>query len=141
MPFSMWPPKRNWLLLLLAVLLLGCGSGKTSGEKLPELVVTKGTLKKADGSAVNGGFVELRPEGSTATTTINSIVEAGGKFDLGTFTAGDRHSGAPPGRYQVTYLPEMGTNPEQQHQSQPIVLSEIVEIKSGQENSLSLVVP
>ena len=98
------------LLALALATLLGCG-GRTQ-PAFSDLSPVKGVVKRG-GSPANGGVIQFIPEsGDKGEFVINSEVASDGTYSLSTVrstdSSGERRSGAPAGKYRVTYRPPLG---------------------------------
>jgi hypothetical protein len=97
--------------LPLLVVLAGCGGSGGNQPKFPDLNPVKGVVKNG-GVPVKGGVVTFAADPPSSEFLINSEVAADGTFALSTVrttdTRGERKTGAPAGKYKVTYLPPLG---------------------------------
>lgn len=138
----MQKPSIAGIVLLLAALLSGCGSGEREQPAFADLYSVKGVVKR-DGKLVKGGAVMFFPDPDKNEFLINSEVGGDGSFSLTTVRttdrSGERRPGAPAGQYKVNYVPPMGDQLAG-GQGTPIELpaSVVVEAK---DNSLELIVP
>jgi hypothetical protein len=66
------------------------------------------------------------------------VIEPDGTFSLNTMVDGETIEGATPDTYQVIVMPHMSDDPEQQHASEPVQLSETFEITAGGENNFTI---
>ena len=122
--------------LLVGACLLGgpgCGS-EESGPSLPETYAVTGTLVEPDGSPVKEGTLTLKSE-SDPSLTVTGAIDPGGTFELVTIMASERESGAPAGRYEVTFV-----RPLDGGQGAEVVPLEPVTLEA-KETELSLRVP
>jgi hypothetical protein len=127
---------RSCLLAASLVALAGCSSG--SQVDWPELFPVKGTVTQG-GKSLSGGNLLFHQTGS-AEYLVSGNVEADGTFTLNTAHArdrGTRKTGAPTGKYRVTYTPLIV---EPSTPSDPIDLKNAVTIEA-RENALSLDLP
>jgi hypothetical protein len=95
--------RRTWVLLLLAMLLAGCGSGR------PALVPVEGTVI-LDGEPVEGAIVafQMIDPPPDYRRPSSAITDAAGKFRVQTYQAGD---GLPRGRYKVVIVKQEPLQP------------------------------
>lgn len=132
--------RRTSLPLLALALFAGCGSGDQ--PKFPELSPVKGVVQRG-GQPVKGGVIRFTPDPDKPEFLTNSEVGADGTYSLSTVRttdkSGERKSGAPPGKYKVTYTPPLGDQAAGGDMS-PIPIAAPVEVKAG-ENDLKIDVP
>lgn len=88
-------------MLLLSLLLLGCGQPK------PNMVPVTGKVTKA-GQPVTAGSIYLHAASADAyqKDTPSSMLQLDGSFTIKTFPFGE---GVPPGDYKVTLSPELAS--------------------------------
>lgn len=126
---------------LAVALLAGCGGGANQ-PSFPELHPVKGVVKRG-GQPVVGGSVRFTPDPDRPEFLINSEVQKDGTFTLSTVrttdTHGERKSGAPVGKYKVTYEPPLG-NQTAGGQMNPIDVPTPVSVTAG-DNTLTVELP
>jgi hypothetical protein len=120
---------------ILALLCQG-GCGGESVE-MPETHAAGGKVLAASGEPLGGGLVEFNST-SGKTYSTNGVIEPDGTFSLNTMVDGETVEGATPDTYQVIVMPHMSDDPEQQHASEPVQLSETFEITAGGENNFTI---
>jgi hypothetical protein len=127
---------------LACLALAGCGGDGDAGDA-PTVYQATGTVKNAQGQPLSGGSVVLRrPAG--AGLNVNGRIGTDGSFSLQTITGGGSVvTGAPPGTYLVTIVPDLSQDQTTVSGAMPIPieLPGQVEIKQGEDNVLTLVTP
>jgi hypothetical protein len=97
-------------LLSCAAIFTGCGQ-ESKQPTFPDLHEVKGVVKRA-GEPVKGGAIQFTPDPNKPEFLINSEVGTDGTFTLTTVrttdSKGERKTGAPAGKYKVTYTPPLG---------------------------------
>jgi hypothetical protein len=125
--------------LLAALLLTGCGGGNQ--PKFADLHPTSGTVLSGN-KPVSGGMVQFRPEPDNPDFMITSVVADDGTFKLSTVrstdSSGERRSGAPAGKYRVTFTPRAGDQTSGYTAPVTLPVPVTVEAKS---NDLKLTLP
>ncbi|MCE9566526.1 MAG: hypothetical protein K8U57_31265 [Planctomycetes bacterium] len=100
---------RNSTVLLLILLSAGCGT-ETTQPTFADLHSVTGVVKWG-GRPANGGSIQFNPDPTTLEFSTNSEVGADGTYSLTTVRttdkSGERKSGAPAGKYKVTYTPPL----------------------------------
>jgi hypothetical protein len=131
--------RPRFLAPALAALLVGCG-GDGGQPAFPDLHPVKGVLKRG-GQPVVGGSVRFTPEPDRPGFAVNSEVGPDGTFSLSTVRttdkAGERRSGAPTGKYRVTYMPPAGDQAAGGVSFDPIEAPSKVTV-AAQENDLTI---
>ena len=124
---------RNRLFVFALVVLVGC-NGKQ--PEFPEVHPVKGVVKR-DGQAVKGGAILFTPDPEKPNFLINSEVGDDGTFTLSTVRTtdrrGERKTGAPSGKYKVTYMPA-GGDQTAKGETGPIELPTPVTVNAGENN-------
>ena len=131
------------ILLLGIVLALGC-SGGGSAVEWPPLHPVKGTVSLG-GKPVAGGLLQFQPEaGGNPDFLISSVVSPDGSFTLATShvhdKSGSRKTGAPAGKYKLTFTPAIGDQTAGGGSMMPILLPQPVVVDS-KENDLKIELP
>ncbi len=130
---------RNIACCVVVCALLGCDSDNQ--PKFSDLHSVHGTLLQA-GQPVSGGAVQFKSDPEKPEFLINSEVAADGTFQLTTVrttdSRGERRRGAPPGKYTVTYLPNLGD--QTAGYKGPVVLPEPIVVEA-QDNELKIELP
>ncbi len=89
----------------------GCGSTDSSQPTFPDVHPVKGVVSRG-GAPVNGGSVRFNPDPDRLEFSVNSEVGPDGTYALTTVRTtdkqGERKTGAPTGKYKVTYTPPLG---------------------------------
>ncbi|HJZ53481.1 MAG TPA: hypothetical protein VKE74_00895 [Gemmataceae bacterium] len=126
--------------ILYAAGSLGCSGGNQPA--FPELHSVKGVVKK-DGQPVSGGSVRFVPDPDKGEFLVNSEVGPDGTFSLSTVRttdrSGERRSGAPAGKYKVTYTPPLGDQ-SAGPQANPIDLPNPITVSAG-DNDIPIDLP
>jgi hypothetical protein len=99
---------------LLAVIVAGCGGGKSS---LPPTFPVTGTVKFTNGQPVAGGAVQFASV-SDSSFAVSGDIGTDGAFTLATVKGTDRVSGAPEGEYKVSVQPPIPAD----HRAVPAVV-------------------
>lgn len=91
---------RNITLLLIAMLMAGCGGDPPSDQPKVELIPVTGVVQ-VDGKPISGARIALHSSagGTDAIVNPNGISDSEGKFQLTTYSVND---GAPAGVWNVT---------------------------------------
>ena len=128
---------RNFVLASLSawVLLWQVGCGQS--VEMPETHSAGGNVLSAKGTPLGGGLVEFKSTTGGAYST-NGVIEPDGTFSLNTMVDGATVDGAMPDTYSVTVMPPMSDDPELQHESEPVHLSETFEVTAGGENRFTI---
>jgi len=120
------------------LVLAGCGRSKSSFE---ELHPVKGVITSG-GKPVSGGVVRFVSEPDKPDFLMNGEVKSDGTFSLSTVRTndreGERKSGAPAGKYRVTYTPNAGD--QTAGYVQPVTLPNLVTVEA-KANDLKLDLP
>jgi hypothetical protein len=119
------------ILVILGVFVLTGCPGSTPKGDLPTLQPAKGKVLRG-GQPVNGGSIKFHAEGGSLDLVVGGEVNADGSFELQTMHAQSmkKASGAPVGRYKVTYFPALGDQTAGPNPA-PIELPDTVTIKDG----------
>jgi hypothetical protein len=100
----------SFVFAIVVVPLLGCGSDSNQ-PTFPDLHPVKGVVKLG-GKPVNGGSIRFNPDPEKPEFSIVSEVGTDGSYTLTTVRTtdkqGERKTGAPAGKYKVTYTPLAG---------------------------------
>jgi hypothetical protein len=127
----------TFVLLLLA---LGCDGLKQ--PDFPALHPVKGVVTRG-GQPVSGGTVRFTPVPEMPEFAVNSTVGDNGAFALSTVRTTDRHgerkTGAPAGKYKVSFYPPAGDQ-TQGANTPPIHLREPVTVHPG-DNEIPIALP
>lgn len=95
----------KWILLLVLLLvILGCGSNKAT---VPKTIPVTGKVYFKNGQPVADGFIEFRSKADPNLTTA-SLIAKDGSFSLSTIVGREKVAGAVEGDYDVTINLPMG---------------------------------
>jgi hypothetical protein len=109
------------LLALSFCLMVGCSSGK----KLPATYPVEGKVTYKKGEPLTGGSISFQSQ-TDSTFATSGEIQPDGSFTLWTFADKDRLKGAPPGKYNVTVVPAMGSD----HTIQPVAVAKPFEVEA-----------
>ena len=113
-------------------MIAGCDSGGNQ-PAFPDLHPVKGTVTR-NGKAVNGGSVRFTPDPDKPEFSVNAEVGTDGTYTLTmvrtTDKRGERKSGAPSGKYKVTYTPLSGDQTAG-GDTRPVTLSTPLPVNAG----------
>lgn len=99
----MW---RALALFMGALLLVGCGGGKKSGD-LPKTYPVKGKVVDQKGNPMKGGAVQF-DSGKGGDMTVVGTINPDGTYVVKTFRDKTEMDGAPEGEYEVTVTFPLG---------------------------------
>jgi hypothetical protein len=124
----------------LAALVLAAGCKPV--KPLPKTYPVSGKVVHADGTPLNGGLVQFKPQGNTTVTTSGAIL-ADGSFALSSFIDDQKVPGAVEGPHAVTILPPQGQDQRAGKglAFQPIELGEPLTVKPDGENNFTITLP
>lgn len=115
-------PLAGVLLALSFCLSAGCPSG---GKKLPAVYPVEGKVVYKGGQPLTGGSVSFQSQ-TDSSFAASGEIQPDGSFTLWTFADKERVKGAPPGKYNVTVMPAMGSD----HSIQPIAVAKPIEVEA-----------
>ena len=109
------------LLALSFCLIAGCPSAK----KMPAMYPVEGKVAYKGGQPMTGGSISFQSQ-TDSTLATSGEIQPDGSFTLWTFADKERVKGAPPGKYNVTVVPAMGSD----HSIQPIAVAKPFEVEA-----------